>query len=215
MASVAEMAREEAERVEAEEEDEQGAGEPESGDDEDEDEEPGNPATEAIGPDEIKRAERAREAQRRKLAGILGDAYVAHECLFCSGLGYAPEPWPAGVKLAVVQGEDGLAFEVEAPSLEMPLLSAQDKAMCGECDGWGEVLSGSKASHGAITPCSRCAGNGWTQIARGEPTAPPYPQPDASGALPNVTAPSTGLPDAWGRPSGHQHWGVPPAMIAG
>jgi len=164
-----------------------------------------------IGPDDIRKAENAREAQKRKLAGILGEEYVAHECIFCSGLGFTPEPPPAGTVLTVVQGEDGLAFEAQPPQTSAPLLQAPDKATCPECDGWGEVLSGSKAPHGAITPCSKCSGNGWVMVARDEPLAPPAPEYPG----PSATVEALGVPDAWGRPPGHQHWGVPPAMIPG
>jgi len=165
----------------------------------------------AIGEEEIKKAERAREGQRKRLAGILGDDYVASECIFCSGLGFVPEPPPLGATLTIIEGEDGLAFELQAAPTEIPLLQAPDKAMCPECDGWGEVFSGSKAPHGMVTPCSKCAGNGWVLVARDEPHAPTlveYP-----GSSPTTEA--LGVPDAWGRPSGHQHWGRHPAEIPG
>jgi len=194
--------------AEAEAEEEGPEDEPEA-EEEAEEEEP--QALAAIGPDEIRKAERARDGQRKRLAGILGEEYVAHECIFCSGLGFTPEPPPAGTVLTVVQSEDGLAFEAQAPPSEIPLLQAPDKTMCPECDGWGEVFSGSKAPHGAITPCSKCSGNGWVMIARDEPAGQPV-----TYVSPGVTTPVLqGVEDAWGRPPGHQHWGVPPAMIPG
>lgn len=193
-------------------------------DDEAEDDEKSEPEPEpelepealaAIGEDAIKKAEKARDAQRKRLSGILGDAYVAHECLFCSGLGYTPEPPPLGARLLIVQTEDGLAFEAEPPPTEIPLKAALDKSMCSDCDGYGEVLTGSKAPHGMVAPCGRCNGNGWVIVARPEPggqvvalTSQPQPIP-----TPGMIA--AGTPDAWGRPAGHQHWGVPPAQIAG
>ena len=129
--------------------------------------------------------------------------------------GCAPEPPPLGVSFLIVEGEDGLAFEVVPPTPDIPLLQAPDKAMCDECDGYGEVLSGSKAPHGLVTPCSKCMGNGWVMVARD------LPPPTSGLPGPVVVAPGpvavavSGGEDAWGRPIGHQHWGVPPAMISG
>jgi hypothetical protein len=183
-------------------------GEPESEEEGQEDEQP--PLAQ-IGEAEIRKAEKAREAQRRKLAAILGEQYVAHECIFCSGLGFTPEPPPVGTVLTVVAGEDGLAFEAEAPVTEAPLLQAPDKQMCPECDGWGEVFTGAKAPQKIIGPCSKCSGNGWVVVARAELLPEPMPPGVPGGAPPSLE----GVPDAWGRPFGHQHWGVPPAQIPG
>lgn len=215
MATITELVEQEAARAEAEEpdeEEEEAEGEPEPEPEAEEPEEGAEPeALAQIGEAEIRRAEKAREAQQRKLAGILGEEYVAHECLFCSGLGFTPEPPPLGTVLTVVQGEEGLAFEAQPPQTSAPLLQAPDKAMCPECDGWGEVFSGSKAAHGAITPCSKCSGNGWVQVPRVETAPAPIPPGIPGGAPPSLE----GVPDAWGRPYGHQHWGVPPAQIPG
>lgn len=214
MTTLAEMVEEEAAAAEAEEE--AASAEPE--DDEPEAEPEDEPEPEAlapIGPEEIRKAERAREGQRKRLAAILGDDYVAHECIFCSGLGFNPEPPPPGASFLVVETEDGLAFQVEPPPPEIPLLQAPDKAMCPECDGWGEVLSGSKAAHGMVTPCSKCAGNGWVITPRDEPYvagAPPVTAPPPAAYIPPSVQAGE---DGWGRPPGHQHWGVPPAMIPG
>ncbi len=214
MATLTQLVEEEAARAEAEEpeEEEAEAEEPEPEPEPEEPEEAEEPeALAVIGEEEIRKAEKAREAQRKRLAGILGETYVAHECIFCSGLGFTPEPPPVGTTLTVVEGEDGLAFEAQPPAPPVPLLPAPDKEMCPECDGYGEVLSGSKAPHGAITVCSKCSGNGWVIVPRAEPvgalTMPPM----------TVTPPPSleGVPDAWGRAFGHPHWGVPPAQIPG
>lgn len=168
-----------------------------------------------IGPTEIAKAERAREAQRKKLAGILGDAYVAHECVLCTGLGFLPELPPLGTTLTLVAGEDGPAIMAEPPPTEIPLLEAPDKTRCPECDGWGEVLSGSRTSHGMVTPCGKCSGNGWIIVARTEPLLAPLPAPGVPPAPTNGPQSYGFGPDAWGRPEGHQHWGVPPSQIPG
>jgi hypothetical protein len=221
MATLQEMVEEEATRAEAEPEDEDedaDAGERADESEEAEEAEEAEAEPEAlavIGEAEIRKAERARDAQRKRLAGILGEGYVSHECLFCSGLGFTPEPPPVGTSFLIVESEGGLAFAVTPPTPDIPLLQAPDKAMCLECDGYGEVLSGSKASHGLVTPCSKCMGNGWVMIPRDLP--PPISGLPGPVVLPPgpVAVAISGGEDAWGRPAGHQHWGVPPAMISG
>jgi hypothetical protein len=168
-----------------------------------------------IGEEAIKKAESAMRAQRKRLAGILGADYVAHECLFCSGLGYTPEPPPLGARLHIIETADGLGFEAEPPPSEIPLKQAPDKGICGECDGYGEVLTGSRAPHGMVAPCSKCNGNGWLMVIRPEPGVPIWQGTASPQPVPTLGMIEAGTPDAWGRPAGHQHWGVPPAQIPG
>jgi hypothetical protein len=213
MSSVAELGEKIRQAVEAEadeaevEEEEEAEPEPEP--------EPDPEPLAAIGEEAIKKAERARDAQRKRLAGILGDDYVAHECMFCSGLGYTPEPPPVGARLTVIQTDDGLAFEAEPPPSEIPLRQAPDKGRCGECDGYGEILTGSRAPHGMVAPCSKCNGNGWLTVIRPEPPTANVTMTHAAIGQPTPGMIAAGTPDAWGRPAGHQHWGVPPAQIPG
>ena len=163
----------------------------------------------------LRKAESAIKAQQKRLAGILGDAYVSHDCILCSGLGFTPEPPPVGARLLIVETETGVGLEVEPPPPVRKLRQAPDKARCQECDGEGDCETGSRTEHGWAAPCSKCSGNGWVTVARVEPLisgvptyTPPQPQPTAAMI-------AAGTPDAWGRPAGHQHWGVPPAQVAG
>jgi hypothetical protein len=220
-ASLADMIEAEALAAEAEDEtDENGDnGEPtdededETGEEESQEEEPS--ALAPIGEAEIRKAEKASEAQRRKLAGILGESYVAHECIFCAALGFTPELPPVGAVLTIVETEEGVGYTAEPPPPEIPLLEAPDKERCPECDGWGEVLSGSRNSHGMVTPCSKCQGNGWVMVPRTEPPAAHVPDAGFYQAPPVPIFSPSGAPDAWGRPSGHQHYGRAPADIPG
>ena len=221
MSTLAERVRAEAEAAEAEDENgDEAEAEPEPEPEDDEAEAEPEPEPEAhalppIGPDEIAKAERATQAQRRKLGAILGDAYVAHECLLCSALGFLPELPPVGTTFIVADSEGGLGLEVQPPPVDIPLQAAPDKAMCDECDGYGEVLTGSRAPHGMVAPCSKCAGNGWVMVARSTPLAAAM---DGSVPVPPASppaAPTASAPDAWGRPAGHVHWGVPPAQVQG
>jgi hypothetical protein len=221
MSALEEMVAEEQESFEAEEEAEAEAFESEDEDaaaaeSEDGDESPdAEPELRAIGPQEIQKAERAIATQRKKLAGILGDEYVAHDCLLCGALGFVPELPPPGTTFTTVQDEAGIALVAAPPEPERQLVRAKDKAPCDWCDAEGFVDTGSKNPNTKFMPCTKCAGNGWVIVAVDEPVTPAFgavptvQMPDAQAGTENVGA------DAWGRPAGHQHWGVPPAMIQG
>lgn len=166
-----------------------------------------------IGPEEIGKAERAITAQRRKLAGILGASYVAHDCPLCSALGFLPELPPPDALFAVVQTPDGAELLVKPAEPEPTFIEAPDKAACDWCDAQGFVLTGSKNPNAAVAPCTKCAGNGWVTVPVPEP-APAATAPPGMPGAPVVSMPTEALGiDAWGRPPGHQHWGVPPASV--
>lgn len=210
-----------AEQVEAEQEEfeAEGEGEPEPEPDPepapDEPEAPPEPEAIAIGPEEIAKAERARDAYRKKIGGILGDEAVEHECILCAGLGYLPALPPPGVMFTVVDTEEGPALHAEESPAPVPFKQASDKETCAECDGYGQTKTGAKAPGQEYWQCGKCGGSGWT-MKQGEvqPQAPPSYFPEMPAAPAPVLA-IDGPPDAWGRPPGHQHWGVPPASIVG
>lgn len=215
MATLTEMVEEEAARAEAEEsEEEEESEEPElEPEPEPEPEEP--EAFAAIGEKEIKQAQRAIGAQRKKLAGIFGEAAVAHDCPLCAAMGFLPELPPPGTTFSIEPSEGGYEFVAQAPRQEPPYVQAPDKEACPWCDAYGFVLSGSKFEHARVTSCFKCSGNGWvTKPVEGQP-------PTVSDfTIAAVTTPSSPagpeLPDdAWGRPYGHKHWGVHPKDIPG
>src|SRR5438874_3222775 len=177
--------------------------------------EPEPQAFAAIGEKEIKAAERARDAYRKKIGAILGDAAVTHECLLCAGLGFLPDLPPAGTTFSIVLTEEGPQLLAQEALSEPDYLPAKDKATCDWCDGFGQVLSGSKNEHGRVVMCTKCAGNGWVQIPVAEPVPLVAASPPVPDYTPNGAAERPGVPDAWGRPPGHQHWGVPPAQVLG
>lgn len=212
MSSIAEKARMEADEVEREEEEaleaESEHAEPEPGDGDGEQE-----AEASISQEAIRKAERAIEAQRRKLAGIIGDAAVAQECPLCTAVGFLPELPPVGAMLTVVQDGDGIALDFSAPGDLSQFPQAPDKGPCPECAATGQVQTGSKNPHAMIAPCSKCSGNGWVMIARPTPgmTIPPPTTGPGGVVVPDGAA---SVPaDAWDRPFGHPHYGLPPSMV--
>lgn len=228
MSRVAELAREEAARAEAEDETTDEDETQETGDSPEEEEaaeegettddqaaaEPAQPFANVTEAD-LKKANRAVEQQRSRLAGILGEAAVAHECLLCGGVGHLPELPPLGTAMTLVEDEGVLGFVFEAPPDQREYPKALDKAPCDWCEAEGMVDTGSKNPHARIVPCTKCNGNGWVTV--------PVPETPAQlstlvAAPPPPAGPPAGLDgqvDTWGRPWGHVHFGVPPAAIQG
>lgn len=209
MSDVVKMANEEADQVEAEEEDAGEAGElddPVEPEPEPEDE----PVVDEAA---IRKANRAIEDQRARLAKILGDAAVAHDCILCGALGYTPEPPTVGMTFEVVDTGDGIALDFRAPRDVSRYKMALDKQMCDECDGEGLTQTGAKREGKELDQCGGCSGNGWKLKAREQPQTfyvPPLTTTTGNGA-PATPAPLP--PDAWDRPPGHEHYGIPPAAI--
>jgi hypothetical protein len=186
---------------------------PEPGPDEPEPAEP--EALVAIGPDEIAKAERARSAYRKKIGDILGAESVEHECLLCAGLGYLPALPPPGVTFTIVDTDEGPALLADEPRSEPPYKVSEVTETCAACDGYGLVLTGAKTEGGRLWQCSVCGGAGHVPKAGANPPLHAV-APTAAPSPPSADITMGGsVPDAWGRPSGHQHWGVPPAAIPG
>lgn len=197
---------------EGEEEEEGEAGEPAEA-------EPTEPtqavAALTIGPDDIRKAERARETYRKKIGDILGAEAVAHECVLCAGLGYLADLPPLGTEFTFEQGEGGPELSFRQPPATPDYRQASDKTTCPECDGFGHTLTGAKKPAQEVWQCAKCGGAGWIGVGP-QGTAPVSLdfQPHTEPAQGNGGDAGVGI-DAWGRPAGHQHWGVPPAMIQG
>jgi hypothetical protein len=181
----------------------------------DEPAEPAEPEAAAIGPEEIAKAERARSAYRKKIGDILGTESVEHECLLCAGLGYLPSLPPPGVTFTIVDTDEGPALLADEPRSEPPYKVSEVTEACGACDGYGLVLTGSRTEGGRLWQCSVCGGAGHVAKAGANPILHPVAAPAAAPPLATPPPMPDGVADAWGRPSGHKHWGVPPAMIPG
>lgn len=146
-----------------------------------------------------KQVEKANTAYRNALGRIDGLAFDAFaECGNCNGMGFVPPDFTP----------------------PPPLLDAPDKALCDGCNGYGVQLTPSLDEHHRLEQCVSCQGNGWK--------IRPIPEPQlafqstAQGAgfstggvtIAAANGPQAAPPrDAWERPLGHPHFGIPPAQL--
>lgn len=219
MSAATELAKAEADRVEAE----LGPDDPEPPTpDDDTPPETGEPdhGPKPVGEVEIRKAERQVEAHRKALAKILGDEAVAATCLLCTGLGHLPfTPEPETV-FSVVAVDDGVELAISSPGDLPPFAVAPDRERCGTCDGWGQTLTGARPEAQPFWQCTACNGNGWVAKAIDyQPTGPvlvpqaggrPLP-PDDDGISPFPWG--WGEVDRWGRANGEKFYGVAPWQI--
>lgn len=114
-----------------------------------------------------KKLERAVSDHKRRLTKILDTDLEGCECPTCDGVGYTP---------------GGLG---EEPQLVHP----DNLVPCEACNGYGEVITGSKHPNHATVFCTICSGLGYiTQSAQPTnvhtlPTAPPSPAAAQAGTL--------------------------------
>jgi hypothetical protein len=145
---------------------------------------------------QVERANKTYRAALGKVEGLEFDAFA--ECEKCNGMGFVPPDFVAPPEL----------------------LPAPDKALCDGCNGWGVQTTPSLNEQHAVEQCIVCNGNGWRLQAIPEP-APAF----SGGNFPAINTAgypgagdANGLPmpaptDAWQRPLGHPHFGVPPASL--
>ncbi len=153
-----------------------------------------------------------REAARygKAIAKIIEGSLIAPDqcpCCVFPGLvfGYNPHSPDDQMRKAAVDAYFGQAL----PEYKR----ATDTKRCQACDGYGLVLTDSRADNFITKVCVMCSGQGWVTDSGG-PAGQLVPQPPAyPGAEVNYTAPPAGISDAWGRPAGHPHWGIDPSVL--
>lgn len=160
--------------------------------------------------------DKAEAAETKRHANALAKIYGEHWAMFamcplCQVDGYAFPYGPGEVSpeqreaVMVVLGESGLARFKEHPT----------EVMCWECDGWGEMLNGSKRAEQPTSACQGCMGSGhrakeMEQPQNGHqlyaPPPPPYVPPFDPSAINH---------DQWGRDPGNPRYGQDPASNGG
>lgn len=150
------------------------------------------------------------ERHRKRYAEVLGDQFALMQpCPRCleSGMIYPPEMAPPEPdQVAAVDASLGRNVQPE-------LREATDAERCSACDGWGMVRTGAQNDAGKVKPCTPCGGQGWVMP---QATVPSASSASSGGATRNGETAEPGatpMPDAWGRPVGHPHWGQDPASV--
>ena len=93
---------------------------------------------------------------------------------------------------------------------EPPYVQANDAHVCSGCDGWGQVLTGSRRNDQKTRKCFKCNGLGWEGAGAGD-----VQQTNGSSHVHVIERPEQAPQDAqrydpWGRPAGHPGYGILP-----
>jgi hypothetical protein len=150
-----------------------------------------------------------REVARR--AEVMFDDLV--ECPLCMGGGPA-----AGFIFPVLpEPDNSLRRETIAAVLggAAPTAYAEDEDTeeCPRCHGLGATLTHSQVAGQETRPCPTCGARGWREKLQVAPPPPVFELPQAP-PQPYYPQPGTnGAADPFGRPAGHPHYGIPPAMV--
>jgi hypothetical protein len=144
-------------------------------------------AAEAEGSTEqIEKAERARATYNKRIDAIFGDAAPTLQCPTCDGLGRV---W-------------------DAQPREPDLVHPDNLVTCEACNGYGSVITGSKAPGRETTVCIACSGNGYRTVTPQPENVTPL-QPITNQTLAASPAPVMG----WMGPDGvFQPLGTPNAV---
>ena len=192
---------------------------PDAEPDEDEDEElepepepsePSEPSSETVLAERHKALASETRRHETRLRTIYGNDFESLAvCPLCLADGWIvpappgampPEQWEA-VQLAAGQAPDANYREADYAET------------CPTCDGWGQVLSGSKTDTQRLIPCRPCEGKGWKAKLGEQQPAPtfalPVPPPPNGAVSIDWTRPK----DNWGRPEGHPHFGMEPSLV--
>jgi DnaJ-class molecular chaperone len=122
---------------------------------------------------QLQKADSANRAYMRKLEGILGEDENRHECAACNGLG-------------ITWGE---------PEVPADLVHPTNYVMCTSCNGYGDVISGSKNPDYAMVICTDCQRKGYT-ITSAQPAPVSYlppAEPPAAQVLQGQYVPGRGF----------------------
>jgi DnaJ-class molecular chaperone len=111
----------------------------------------------------IKKAEKAQTNYAKQIRRIFGDNAPQYDCPACNGL--------------------GLVWNLDEPTPE--LVHPDNLVTCDSCNGYGSVITGSKAPGRETTVCIVCSGNGYRTVT---------PQPEnVTPIVPNAPTPSGAL----------------------
>lgn len=176
MSRVTDMAKDEAERVEAEEDTSTEPVEPQEPAEQAPEPEPDD-ASEVTGSVDTKALERALGKHEREMQKVLGDGFDDMKaCDTCQGFGFVPQ----------------------AHEPVLPVLRDEQYQMCEKCNGYGQVLTGAQPDANPFTTCTACSGGGYITQPVQLP-APSYAPPNGgigTGVVPPAAPPAPVDPEA-------------------
>lgn len=192
MSAAAQLARDEADAIDAEEADAEES-EPEPEAQPDQPEAQAAPEAPAFDPDAFEKAVLTESKRHRRVVEKLMDGQTIYPCEHCGELGYALVPPDDEPEIALLKGA----------------------IRCDECNGWGRLRTPSIAPGHETVECQRCSTKGYIVEQVQVPAPQPMQLPPFPGAAEQYMPLAGGTPDGWGRPAGHPHWGIDPTMITG
>jgi Zn ribbon nucleic-acid-binding protein len=171
------------------------------------DPEPEPPSSVTTDSDLDKRLTSEASRHEKALAKAYGDQWDARiMCPLCEAEGFLlpwqentmpPEQYEA---VKILAGDTGTPDYVPNPNWYA----------CPTCNGYGDILTGSKRQGAELDQCPDCGGKGYRRkdfdAAQPQWAGPPPPVVPIS---PQV-ATQSGAPDTWGRDPGHPHYGIDP-----
>jgi rubrerythrin len=157
---------------------------------------------------------REHEAHDRKLEKILGEAHEhVLACPLC-GDGLQGYVFPMdGANLTDEERANVLAFIGGQP--ERVLRPAKGVHECDVCDGWGQLAFPTKVPHVTEQMCPKCSGQGYVLDQAEQTNVAQFPTQPQTASGGEGVAHTVQIPDVYGRPYGHPHYGVPPAQVGG
>jgi hypothetical protein len=212
MSAIKELADDEAARAEVENPDDEEAAEAEEEHEqptpEPEPEQPG--LTEVEAEREFKKLEKLATTYLPKALAITERLGMPVEmCPLCTFPGLAIPRQAHEVTSDVEAAVLGLIGKAQAPDFR----ASGEYERCTACDGWGDVLTGAQKEISRTAMCNACGGKGYKAVVQpfvSTISPPPNGFPGADVAYQPLPQ---GIPDAWGRPAGHPHWGRDPREI--
>jgi len=146
-----------------------------------------------------KKLDQSAKTWFRRVEELLGEDFEALvPCELCS-FDIPGFHWPAEMQTPISEQHDRLLRVLREPSAPEYRPATQVR-QCGDCEGYGKVLSGSKLPQHATVTCPACKGYGYIPPpvpgANGVVTAPVAPLEQAQEEEPEAPADA----DIWGSP---------------